>query len=66
MPEFKISEHMLRAVVHGNPIQLNSLEHVKDIETSAGIRIISPYGDLLAIGSYSNLKNEIKMDVVFT
>jgi len=66
MPEFKISEHMLRAVVHGNPIQLNRLEHVKDIETSAGIRIISPYGDLLAIGSYSNLKNEIKMDVVFT
>jgi len=66
MPEFKIKGPMVKAVMHGRPIQLGSLRPADDIKSASGIRIVSPGGDLLAIGSYSPVKNEMKMDVVFT
>lgn len=64
MPEFRIKEPMVKAVIHGHPIQLGTLRPAEDILIAAGIRIVTPAGDLLAIGSYSPGKNEIKMDVV--
>ncbi|MBI4682268.1 MAG: tRNA pseudouridine(55) synthase TruB [Nitrospirae bacterium] len=66
LPEFKIQESLLSSVIHGNPIKLNNLKLIDNIKTAAGIKIKSPEGDLLAIGSYSTVKNEIKMDVVFS
>ncbi|MEW6600522.1 MAG: tRNA pseudouridine(55) synthase TruB [Nitrospirota bacterium] len=65
MPEFIIKDHMLKSVIHGHPIQLGSMEPSGNMKSASGIKIVSPDGDLLAIGSYSPLKNEIKMDVVF-
>lgn len=65
MPEFVIRESMIRAVVHGNPVGLSTMD-VPDIYREApGIRVKSPEGSLMAIGSYSEVKNEIRMDVVF-
>lgn len=64
LPEFKINESMLKSVLHGNPIRLNNLKPADEIKTASGIRIKSPDSSLLAIGSYSAIKNELKMDVV--
>ena len=66
MPEFKIKEPMLKTAIHGHPITLGNMEPAEDIKSAAGIRLVSTAGDLLAIGSYSSVENEIKMDVVFT
>ncbi len=66
MPEFKIKEPLVKAVIHGHPIQLGNLRPSEEIKSASGVRIVSPGGDLLAIGSYSPVKNELKMDVVFT
>lgn len=65
LPEYTVQESLLRPVIHGNPIKLNTLNLSDDIKQAAGIRIKSPDGTLLAIGSYSDIKNSIKMDVVF-
>ena len=65
LPEYTVKESLLRPVIHGNPIKLNTLNLSDDIKLAAGIRIKSPDGTLLAIGSYSDMKNSIKMDVVF-
>ncbi|HDH12399.1 MAG TPA: tRNA pseudouridine(55) synthase TruB [Nitrospirae bacterium] len=66
LPEFKIKETQIRAVIHGNPVRINyGLKLADDLMTAKGIRIKSPGGELLAIGSYSAEKNMIKMDVVF-
>lgn len=64
LPEFKINESMLKSVLHGNPVKLDNMKPVDEIKTAAGIKIKSPDGALLAIGSYSAVTNEIKMDVV--
>lgn len=64
MPEFKLQEPMVKAVIHGHPIQLGTLRPAEGIKSASGVRIVSPGGDLLAIGSYSPVKNEIKLDVV--
>jgi len=66
MPEFKIKESMVKAVIHGHPIKTGNSELAGDIISVSGIRIVSPAGNLLAIGSHSAVTNEIKMDVVFT
>jgi tRNA pseudouridine55 synthase len=66
LPEYNIKESLIKAVTHGNPISLNHIKVSDDIQQAAGIRIKSPAGDLLAIGSYSEIKHAIKMDVVFT
>ena len=65
LPEFKIRESSLKSVIHGNPIRLNTFEPSDALKTAKGIRIKSPDGYVLAIGSYSAVKNEIKMDMVF-
>ena len=66
MPELKINEEMIKAVMHGNPIKTTEdLVFSTDMKTTPGIRIKSPDGSLLAIGSYSTEKNIFKMDVVF-
>lgn len=64
MPEFKLQEPMVKAVIHGHPIQLGTLRPAEGIKSASGVRVVSPGGDLLAIGSYSPVKNEIKLDVV--
>jgi tRNA pseudouridine55 synthase len=63
MPELKIDDVTLRAVKHGNPIRIATLSDA--YYKAEGIRIKSPDGDLLAVGSYSPDRNIIKMDVVF-
>jgi tRNA pseudouridine55 synthase len=55
LPQFKVKEFLLKAVIHGNPIKLNDKISLSDDLKQA----------LLAIGSYSNVKNVIQMDVVF-
>lgn len=66
LPEFKVKDFMLKSVIHGNPIKLNTINVDHEFKTAPGIRIKSPDGGLLAIGSYASEKNIIKMDVVFT
>lgn len=66
MPELKINEEMIKAVTHGNPIMMTEeLGFSIAMKTAPGIRIKSPDGSLLAIGSYYAEKNTVKMDVVF-
>ena len=67
LPEFRISETMLKRIMHGNPIELNTRKDLSDdLKSASGIRIKSAAGDLLAIGSFSEIRNMIKMDVVFS
>lgn len=66
MPELRIREDEIRAVVHGNPLTLRGSELSDEYSEGCGIRIASPDGDLLAIGSYEPRLNKIKMDIVFT
>jgi tRNA pseudouridine55 synthase len=66
MPELKINEATIKGVRHGNPVKINrTLEISDDFNTAEGIRIKSPDGELLAVGSFSDEKDLIKMDVVF-
>jgi tRNA pseudouridine55 synthase len=65
MPEFTILESQTKAVLNGNPLKLNGLKVSDNIRKADGIRVKSPANDLLAIGSYSAVKNIIKLDVVF-
>jgi len=66
MPELKISESMIKAVIHGNPLKINDPSKLPaDLIRGEGIRIKSPEGELLAIGRFSSEKTLIKMDVVF-
>ncbi len=67
LPEFRIDETMLKRVMHGNPVELNlRTDFSDDLKSASGIRIKSADGDLLAIGRFSEVKNMIKMDVVFS
>jgi tRNA pseudouridine55 synthase len=67
LPEFEIRDILLKQVVHGNPIKSNNrIDFSDNLKSAAGIRIKSPDGALLAIGSFSEVKNMIKMDVVFS
>jgi tRNA pseudouridine55 synthase len=65
LPEFTIDEALVRSVIHGQPIKLNTLNLSDTMKKAAGIRIKSPEDTLLAIGSYLDVKNTIKLDVVF-
>lgn len=66
MPELNIDDITVKAVKHGNPIKMTEeLMFSADIKTAPGIRIKSPDGSLLAIGSYYAEKNIVKMDAVF-
>jgi len=67
LPELRIKDILVKTVVHGNPIKLNNKTNISnELKQARGIRIKSPDGHLLAIGSFSHVKNIIKMDVVFT
>ncbi len=67
MPEFKINDSLLKSVIHGNPIKLNLRTQLPDhLKSATGIRIKSPDGDLLAIGSYIPVNDMIKMNIVFS
>ena len=66
LPEFKPDRPLLKAIMHGNPISLERRRIPDGLRSAPGIRIKSPDGSLLAIGSYSEVKNMIKMDVVFS
>ncbi len=66
MPELKITGPVIKAVTHGNPIRASEIAQLSDEYRKAeGIRIKSPDGGLLAVGSFSAEKNLIKMDAVF-
>jgi tRNA pseudouridine55 synthase len=66
MPEFEVPDQLLGPVSHGNPIAIRTdMQISPELKTAAGIRIKSPEGILLAIGSFSAEKNIIKMDIVF-
>ena len=64
MPEFRIREEQTMPVLHGNPVTLKESEISEEYEKGAGIRITSPDGVLLAIGSYLRPLNKIKMKMV--
>jgi len=65
MPELRIRAEQIMAVLHGNPITLKESELSAEYEKGTGIRITSPDGDLLAVGSYLPPLNKIKMKMVF-
>ena len=65
MPEFRIREEQIKAVIHGNSVTLKESELLENYGKGAGIRITSPDGTLLAIGSYLKLLNKIKLNMVF-
>jgi tRNA pseudouridine55 synthase len=63
IPELTIDDATLQAVKHGNPIRIADLPDA--YSKTEGIRIKTADGALHAIGSCSDEKNIIKMDVVF-
>lgn len=65
LPEFLVKEESVKSIMNGNPIMLDNMRPDDTLRTAAGIRIKSRAGDLLAVGSYFDIKNSIKMDVVF-
>jgi tRNA pseudouridine55 synthase len=67
MPELVIDEDMVKAVMHGNPINAGEgIEISDDMKTAPGIRIKSPSGNILSIGRFDEGRNMIMMDIVFT
>lgn len=66
LPEFRPDSTMLKGIMHGNPVRLEQRKIPDELMCAPGIRIKSADGSLLAIGSYSEVKHMIKMDVVFS
>ncbi len=64
LPQFEIKNSLVKSVTHGNQIKLQHIKVPDEFKKAAGIRIKSPDGILLAIGSYAEMTNIIKMDVV--
>lgn len=65
MPELKIKEYMIKNVKNGIPVNVNAFTSLNDnFKTAPGIKIKSPGGEFLAVGRFSQERNEIKMDVV--
>ncbi|UCF87287.1 MAG: tRNA pseudouridine(55) synthase TruB [Nitrospiraceae bacterium] len=65
MPELKVPYSRIKAVKNGNPIrELDGNGFPEVLKTAPGIKIKSPEGELLAVGSFISCNNEIKMDVV--
>jgi len=66
MPELRIESSQVRLVRNGAPISIEQLPDFSDAMKSAvGIRVKSPDGEFLAVGSYQSDKNMVRMDVVF-
>ena len=66
MPEFRIRAEQSKAVAHGTPLTLRASELSEEYKEGTPIRVTSPDGDLLAIGSFLPLLNKIKMKMVFS
>lgn len=65
LPELIISWPQVKPVRNGSPLRIEHCPSFSgEMKTATGIRIKSPHGDLLAIGSFSTDKNIIKMDFV--
>lgn len=65
MPELKVSYSQIKAVKNGNPIRAPHGNGFPDVlKTAAGIKVKSPEGELLAVGSFISCNNEVKMDIV--
>jgi tRNA pseudouridine55 synthase len=66
MPDLTISDDLVRSVKNGVPLRMDQVSpFTEDMKSSDGIRIKSPDGRLLAIGSFFKPKRIIRMDVVF-
>jgi tRNA pseudouridine55 synthase len=66
LPEFIVTPSHIKAVLNGHPISINrGGDFPAYLKSAPAIRIKSPDGTLVAIGSFFSLKNIIKMDVVF-
>lgn len=74
MPELKIKEPLVRGVKNGIPVKISECHDFpdssgmsyEDLMSASGIRIKSPEGRLLAIGSFLAGRKVIKTDVVFS
>jgi tRNA pseudouridine55 synthase len=64
MPEFRIREEQSKAVVHGSPLTLRAAELSDQYKEGTPIRVTSPDGVMLAIGSFLPQLNKIKMKMV--
>lgn len=66
MPQLIISDEQVRGVSNGAPLRISDISgFTNDMKSSDGIRLKSRDGRLLAIGSFSESKGLIRMDVVF-
>ncbi|GAB4537755.1 MAG: tRNA pseudouridine(55) synthase TruB [Thermodesulfovibrionia bacterium] len=66
MPQLILNDRQVRSVSNGAPLRVNDIHGLSDdMKVSEGIRLKSPDGRLIAIGSFLESKGLIKMDVVF-
>jgi len=66
MPDLTIGGDLVRSVKNGVPLRNHQIPSLtEDMKRAKGIRIKSPDGRLLAIGSFFKPKSIIRMDVVF-
>ncbi len=66
MPLLTINGGLVKSVKNGVPLKIEQIQGlIEDMKVSPGIRIKSPDGELLAIGSFFKEKRMIRMDVVF-
>ncbi|HDZ61975.1 MAG TPA: tRNA pseudouridine(55) synthase TruB [Nitrospirae bacterium] len=66
MPDCAISESQGKAVSNGAPLSINDCSGLSDnITEGMPIKVKSPDGTLIAVGSFQPHKKIIKMDVVF-
>jgi tRNA pseudouridine55 synthase len=65
VPEYVVRESSVKAVIHGNPVDLGFSDVSNEVRSAEIVRVKSPDGTLLAIGAYDAVKNAIKMKMVF-
>ncbi|HDK82475.1 MAG TPA: tRNA pseudouridine(55) synthase, partial [Nitrospirae bacterium] len=66
MPEYRVTDSQVGDVQNGVPVSISgSQDFLDSLAASSGIRVKSPEGLLLAIGSFQPIRKTVKMDVVF-
>lgn len=66
MPDYVVREAQIKAVSNGAPLSTNDCPDLSDnITEGMNIKIKSPDGTLIAVGSFQPHRKIIKMDVVF-
>lgn len=66
MPELYINESQMRSVMNGNPIKPELCPDLDErMRTSKHVKIKSPGGRLLAVGSFMRYENIVKLHIVF-